>query len=560
MANHDPNTENHSPEEALVQLGMMVTGAVQKLSQGIWFLFRGIFRMLWYMLRQIGRLFRFIRKLFRQRANERRRARISVMHDVHQARRNGKAPNAFQIAMGYLFSEHSLLRTGFNYILPAVSIIFLASVIHYGTGLQYALSVSVGGEELGIIRNENEFRNAEEEVSKRISMTGQDVDVNFSPVYTLRVISEEEKYITAHAIADKLLISSHNELVSAYGIYIDGEFIGAIQDRDDIQNRISALLDEYKSTLDKSITEVYCAKDIEYRSGVYLKETLETPENFISILQSSDKTDVQYTVQENESLQKISAKYHMTVEELQEQNPDVEEIPETGTVLNIRAKERYMPIAYSTTMEVTSSINYSSIKVQTSSLPIGTEKVISEGIRGERVTQMKITYVDGAEQSREVLSTIVTKEPIPEQIGVGTYFAQPASVTTTLEGNGMFGWPVNGGRISDHFGGERNHKGLDIAAPTGTEVYAAAAGKVIRAGWNSGGYGNYVIIEHEDGYRTLYAHGSEVIAVEGEEVEKGQLILLVGSTGDSTGPHCHFEVRINNICVNPEDYLRVNAD
>ena len=178
------------------------------------------------------------------------------MHDVHQARRNGKAPNAFQIAMGYLFSEHSLLRTGFNYILPAVSIIFLASVIHYGTGLQYALSVSVGGEELGIIENEGEFRNAEDEVSQRIAMTGQDVDVNFYPVYTLRMISENEEYITAHSIADKLLISSHNELVNAYGIYIDGEFIGAVQDRDDTQNRLSALLEEYKSTLDK-ILQMY---------------------------------------------------------------------------------------------------------------------------------------------------------------------------------------------------------------------------------------------------------------------------------------------------------------
>ena len=115
--------------------------------------------MLWYMLRQIGRLFRFVGKLSSQVASERRKARAEVMHNIHQARRNGKSPNALQIAMGYLFSEHSILRTGFNYILPVISIIFLISVIRYGTGLQYALSVSVGGEELGIIQNESEFRN-----------------------------------------------------------------------------------------------------------------------------------------------------------------------------------------------------------------------------------------------------------------------------------------------------------------------------------------------------------------------------------------------------------------
>ncbi|MEE5992571.1 MAG: M23 family metallopeptidase [Oscillospiraceae bacterium] len=552
--------QNHDPEEALIQLGMMVTGAVQKLLQGLWLLCRGIFRMLRYMFYQIKRIFRLIGKLFQQITNERKKARMAVIHDVHQARRDGKALNSMQVIARYLFHEHSLFKIGFNYIIATVSVVFLIAVIHYGAGMQYALSVSVGGQELGIIENESEFQSAEKEVMQRISMTGQDVDVNFKPVYALKMISENEEYITAHSIADKLLISSHNELMSAYGIYIDGEFVGAVQNKEDIQNRLSALLEEYQTTLDKNITDVYYAKKMEYRSGVYLKETIETPENFVSIMQSSDKTDVQYVVQENDSLSRIAKKYHISVEDLQEQNPDVPEIPEIGTVLNIRAKERYMPIAYATTMEVTSEIDYSTIKVQTSSLPIGTEKVISHGVRGERTTQMKITYIDGTEQSREPLSTIVTREPIPEQIGVGTYSAQPASNTTTVNGNGMFGWPVNGGRISDHFGGERNHKGLDIAAPTGTEIYASAAGKVIRAGWNSGGYGNYVIIEHPDGYRTLYAHGSEVIAVEGQEVEKGQLIMLIGSTGDSTGPHCHFEVRVNNICVNPEDYLRVNVD
>ena len=561
MSDYRPNAENHFPEEALVQLGMMVTGAVQKLSQGVWFLCRGIFRMLGYMFHQVWRLFRFTGKRFQQSANQRQRAKIAMVHDVHQARRNGKAPNALQVATGYLFSEHSLLRTGFNYGLPIISIVFLVGIIRYGMGMQYALCVSVGGEELGIIQNEDEFRSAEEEVTQRISMTGQNVDVSFSPVYTLRMISENDEYITAHAIADKLLVSSHNELVHAYGVYIDGEFIGAVEDKNSIQDRLSALLNEYQSTLQlENATEVYYAKKIQYRSGVYLKATLEIPENLMSILQASDKEEVQYTVQENQSLSMIASKYHLTLEELQKQNPTVEELPEAGTILKIRAKENYMPIMYAITMEVTSEINYSSIKVETSSLPIGTEKVISEGVRGERITEMKVTYIDGMEQAREVINSVVTREPIPEQIGVGTYIAQPASTSTTVDGNGMFGWPVNGGRISDHFGGERKHKGLDIAAPTGTEVYASADGKVIRAGWNSGGYGNYVIIEHPDGYRTLYAHGSEVIAVEGQEVEKGQLILLVGSTGDSTGPHCHFEVRVNNICVNPEDYLRVNVD
>lgn len=186
--------------------------------------------------------------------------------------------------------------------------------------------------------------------------------------------------------------------------------------------------------------------------------------------------------------------------------------------------------------------------------------MIAHGKIGRRSSEVRVTYVDGVEQGREVLSNVVLEEPVAEQIGVGTYSAAPASERTVLDGTGKYGWPVNGGYISSPFGGERNHKGLDIAAPMGTEIYAGESGTVYRAGWNSGGYGNYVIIEHPDGFLTYYAHCSSVVCYAGQWVEKGQLIAYVGSTGDSTGPHCHFEVRQNNICQNPALYLRVNAD
>ncbi len=92
--------------------------------------------------------------------------------------------------------------------------------------------------------------------------------------------------------------------------------------------------------------------------------------------------------------------------------------------------------------------------------------------------------------------------------------------------------------------GLHGHNAVDLAAPIGTPIMAAAAGEVIisRMGWN-GGYGNYVVIQHDNGTQTLYAHSSKLMVAEGEEVNKGQTIALVGSTGDSTGPHLHVEVR-----------------
>lgn len=93
------------------------------------------------------------------------------------------------------------------------------------------------------------------------------------------------------------------------------------------------------------------------------------------------------------------------------------------------------------------------------------------------------------------------------------------------------------------------HQGIDIGAPTGTPIYAAAGGQVIFSGW-MGGYGNLILIDHLDGRVTAYAHQSR-LAVGGGSVSRGQLIGYVGSTGDSTGPHLHFEVRVNGRAVDP---------
>jgi murein DD-endopeptidase MepM/ murein hydrolase activator NlpD len=125
----------------------------------------------------------------------------------------------------------------------------------------------------------------------------------------------------------------------------------------------------------------------------------------------------------------------------------------------------------------------------------------------------------------------------------------PAAVALHLPVRGrissQFGW-----RNDPLHGGQRQHGGLDIAAARGTPIVAAAAGKVVFAG-RRGGYGNLVEIEHADGRRTRYAHAEKLLVTPGEQVEPGQVVATVGSTGRSTGPHVHFEVREHGAKVNP---------
>ena len=130
---------------------------------------------------------------------------------------------------------------------------------------------------------------------------------------------------------------------------------------------------------------------------------------------------------------------------------------------------------------------------------------------------------------------------------------------------GQFLWPSNASqRVSSPYGYRihpikkvrRFHAGIDISAAYGTDILAANSGTVIVAGYNTGGYGNYVVISHGGGYSTLYAHASSLCVSRGQHVERGQVIAKCGSTGMSTGPHIHYEVQLNGKTVDPMQFYR----
>lgn len=155
----------------------------------------------------------------------------------------------------------------------------------------------------------------------------------------------------------------------------------------------------------------------------------------------------------------------------------------------------------------------------------------------------------GQEQSRENMSRNRLAQATPTQVAVGT--------AQGVEGaKGRFLWPLRG-RITSPFGGRADFRrgefppGLDIAAPSGTPIAASAGGQVIWAG-PKGTYGNLVKIDHGNGFTTYYAHCSELLVQEGDQVTQGQTIALVGSTGRSTGPHCHFELLWQDELLDPQ--------
>lgn len=140
--------------------------------------------------------------------------------------------------------------------------------------------------------------------------------------------------------------------------------------------------------------------------------------------------------------------------------------------------------------------------------------------------------------------------PIARTRGVSIPSRNPLEGATLTSGFGMRTHPVLGGR--------RGHKGIDLSAPTGTPIYASADGVVTRADWFSS-YGLYISLDHGAALETRYGHLSRLNVAEGQEVKKGDLIGYVGSTGRSTGPHLHYEVRIAGVAVNPVPYMQGEA-
>jgi murein DD-endopeptidase MepM/ murein hydrolase activator NlpD len=167
-----------------------------------------------------------------------------------------------------------------------------------------------------------------------------------------------------------------------------------------------------------------------------------------------------------------------------------------------------------------------------------------------------------------VTSGIAIPVPAPRSLKLPTSSAAPAqqvatssynSTTTTNQSAPPVGmsWPAQGSFTSGYgrrWG--RMHKGIDIAAPVGTPIVAAADGEVVRSGYDTGGFGNRVDIRHADGTRTLYGHNSRLLVAVGQRVKQGQQIAAMGSTGRSTGPHLHFEFHVSGgDAVNPVAYL-----
>ena len=340
----------------------------------------------------------------------------------------------------------------------------------------------------------------------------------------------------------------------AYCLYVEDVRIGATP----YEGALEELLEQLKAAASTEET-VSCefAERVEIREEFVANEEIMNLGHIAEVLYSTKTEEVTYEVKKGDTWSKIAANHDLTNDELLKLNPgyNINKL-QIGEVLTLSASVPYLTMTVTQQERYVDQVQYDIEYTNDSSMYQGDYKITSPGEYGAADVLANVTYVNGTETERTILSSVNLKEPVTEHRVQGT------KERPTWYPTGTFRWPTSG-RITSYFGGRKspggigstNHKGLDIAAPRGTPIYAADGGTVVHAGW-MGGYGYTVRIRHDGtGYETFYAHNSSLLVKSGQHVYKGQQIAKMGSTGNSTGSHCHFEIRYNGVPKNPLNYI-----
>lgn len=488
----------------------------------------------------------------------------SLLIHAHRVRKEQGFGAACRASARYLTSgvrrNLKMLPRMAMYVLPACALAVMLTVFNNTIRQPYALEVQVNGQAVGYVANEDVFNAALEAVQERINYAGTDkTQWTVEPSYTVTV---SHKTMDENDMADAILKSASDEISEGTALYLDGELAAVCSDGTELQNYLSSLLEPYEDPDDPNVT-VGFNKDVTLENGIYFNESFQDEadvENALSGVQQQEKI---YTVQAGDTLWSIAQKNDLTFKELCELNTNFKGAP-LNEKSNIQAGDELVVTKQEATLEVRitkietwqEDIPYTSETTKSNEYNVGTKKTVQEGQTGIRsVTAQRVYNTDGVQLSQQILSTEVVKEPVTEKIVVGTKKVAK-NATSYITGSGQFIWPVPGYRYcSRWYGG--NHKGVDICAAAGTPIYASAGGTVTKAGYNKAGagtgYGYSIIISHGNGYTTVYAHCLSLVVHSGQTVKQGQLIGYVGSTGRSSGNHCHFEVRRNGSYIAPQN-------
>lgn len=420
------------------------------------------------------------------------------------------------------------------------------------TTLMYtpAYVVHVDGVEVGLVRDPAVFEQAAARVEARTSqILGQEYHLDHTVEYTFALTQQED--LSPVADFETYLFDGVSEVMKSYVLTVDGQFVGAAVDRAVLDDMLAELAAPYVT---ENTTKVDYTKSV-YITREYTPADIQQDVGAMeALLTENTNGQTTYEVERGDTFMALAYANGMTMEEMEALNPDVDiNRLYIGQILNVKEEIPFLGIQTVDSITYTEPIECEVREVPDDTMYQGESKVLDPGIPGEALVTADVTYVNGVEKGRDITATEVVREATEKVVAVGTV-PRPTWYPT-----GNYIWPVYGTITSNFgyryiFGSYSYHSGMDIAVPYGTAVKASDGGTVVWSGWK-GSYGNLVIIDHGNGEQTYYGHNSSLYVSVGDKVYQGQTIAGAGSTGNSTGNHCHFEIKINGTSVNPRPYL-----
>lgn len=295
------------------------------------------------------------------------------------------------------------------------------------------------------------------------------------------------------------------------------------------------------------------ADTIEIAEAYLMKNELQSVSEAVDLVTKEQETQVIYEVQQGDTLSEIALNSNIPMNEIVAMNDALEDENTTirvGQELVLTVPEPDLSIIWEEEQVYVEDYEAEVQYVQNDDWYTTQSVTLQAPSAGRRKVAALVEYKNNSEIGREILKEEIYAEAVPKIVERGTKIP-PTYIK-----------PISGGRLSSGFGrrsaptrgASTYHKGIDWATPIGTTVVASNSGTVATAGWTSG-YGYAVFINHDDGRQTRYGHLSKVLVSPGQKVSQGERIALSGNTGISTGPHVHFEMRINGNPVNPLNYL-----
>lgn len=300
-------------------------------------------------------------------------------------------------------------------------------------------------------------------------------------------------------------------------------------------------------------------QSIRVERGLYPVSSVESLQSINVKLDSVVEGEQTYTIQQGDSPSLVADKVGIPTQTLINLNPDVTQSMLVGDVLVISHEQPFLQTKTVKTLTEEKEIAFKTETELDHNKASGYEKVVQEGKNGLEEIVSEVTYIDGYETERTVISKTTLQEPVTAKIVVGSltssqYNFSGSGAASTESNVGGYIWPVNGGYISCPIWGYSGHTGTDIAAPAGTTIWASKGGTIAYAGW-SNGYGYNILINHGDGTKTRYAHCSSLAVYTGQQVSQGQVVGYVGQTGWASGNHCHFEIISNGTFLDARNYI-----